>query len=122
MSYIIDPRRGLIDGLDPLQPAAGISAAPAGGSVTPPSGADLDQAATDAIAAHVALADPHAQYVLETALNELIDDRVAALLQAGANVSISYNDGANTLTISATGGGGGSGVLSLATLALPLFL
>lgn len=33
---------------------------------------------------------------------EVIDDRVAALLQAGANVTLSYNDAAGTLTVSAT--------------------
>ena len=37
---------------------------------------------------------------------EGVDDRVAALLVAGANISLSYNDGANTLTITGTGGGG----------------
>ena len=41
---------------------------------------------------------------------EEVDDRVAALLQPGTNVTLSYNDAANTLTINATGGGGGSGL------------
>jgi hypothetical protein len=36
---------------------------------------------------------------------EAVDDRVAALLVAGANVTLTYNDGANTLTVAATGGG-----------------
>lgn len=36
--------------------------------------------------------------------NEAIDDRIAALLQAGANITLTYNDGANTLTIAAAGG------------------
>lgn len=36
-------------------------------------------------------------------LAEAIDDRIAALLQAGSGVTISYNDAANTLTISASG-------------------
>jgi hypothetical protein len=40
---------------------------------------------------------------------EQIDDRVAALLVAGANVTLAYDDVANTLTIAATGGGGGGG-------------
>lgn len=40
--------------------------------------------------------------------NEQIDDRVAALLVAGSGVTITYDDGANTLTIAATGGGGSS--------------
>lgn len=38
---------------------------------------------------------------------EAVDDRVAGLLVAGANITISYNDVGNALTISATGGGGG---------------
>jgi hypothetical protein len=45
-----------------------------------------------------------------SALSELIDDRIAALLVAGANVTITYNDVANTLTIASTGGGGGGGL------------
>lgn len=36
--------------------------------------------------------------------NEAVDDRVAALLVAGSNITLSYNDAANTLTISASGG------------------
>lgn len=40
---------------------------------------------------------------------EAIDDRVASLLVAGANVTLTYNDVANTLTIAASGGGGGGG-------------
>lgn len=39
-------------------------------------------------------------------LSETIDDRVAALLQAGANITLTYNDGANTLTIAAASSGG----------------
>lgn len=42
------------------------------------------------------------------ALGELIDDRVAGLLVAGSNVTLTYNDTLNTLTISASGAGGGS--------------
>lgn len=42
-----------------------------------------------------------------TALTEYIQDAVNDLIQAGANVTKSYDDAANTLTISATGGGGG---------------
>lgn len=38
---------------------------------------------------------------------EAVDDRVAALLVAGTNISLVYDDALNTLTISATGGGGG---------------
>lgn len=39
--------------------------------------------------------------------NEAVDDRVAALLVPGSNVSITYDDVTGALTISASGGGGG---------------
>ena len=38
---------------------------------------------------------------------EAVDDRVSALLVAGTNITLSYNDGSNTLTINASGGGSG---------------
>jgi hypothetical protein len=38
--------------------------------------------------------------------DEAVDDRIASLLIAGTGVGLSYNDVANTLTISASGGGG----------------
>lgn len=59
-----------------------------------------------------------AQTDLQTALNakvntstlsESIDDRVAALLTAGTNITLTYNDAGNTLTIAASGGAGLSG-------------
>lgn len=37
--------------------------------------------------------------------DERVDDRVANLLQPGANITLTYNDVANTLTIDAAGGG-----------------
>lgn len=40
--------------------------------------------------------------------SEAVDDRVATLLVAGSNITLNYNDGAGTLTISAAGGGGGA--------------
>ena len=52
-----------------------------------------------------------AQYTtLTTNINETIDDRVAALLVAGSNITLTYNDAANTLTIASTGGGGGGSI------------
>lgn len=39
---------------------------------------------------------------------EAVDDRVAALLVAGTNITLTYNDAGNSLTIDASGGGGGS--------------
>jgi hypothetical protein len=43
-----------------------------------------------------------------TDFNESVDDRVAALLVAGTNVTLIYDDVVNTLTINSTGGGGSS--------------
>lgn len=43
-----------------------------------------------------------------TDFSEAVDDRVSALLVAGSNITLTYNDGANTLTVAAAGGGGGS--------------
>lgn len=40
---------------------------------------------------------------------EGVDDRVAALLQAGTGITLTYNDGAGTLTIANTGLGGSTG-------------
>lgn len=68
-----------------------------------------ERAAPTEVSAHEAAADPHPGYVQESLLNELVDDRVAALLTAGANVTLTYDDAANTLTIAASGGGGGGG-------------
>lgn len=48
-----------------------------------------------------------------TDFSEAVDDRVAALLVAGANVTLTYNDASNTLTIAASGGGGGGAVDSV---------
>ena len=42
-------------------------------------------------------------------LSESIDDRVAALLVAGTGITLTYNDGAGTLTIANTGLGGSTG-------------
>lgn len=41
--------------------------------------------------------------------DEAVDDRAAALFVAGANITLTYNDVANTLTIASSGGGGGGG-------------
>lgn len=40
-----------------------------------------------------------------SSLSESIDDRVAALLVAGTNITLTYNDASNTLTVSSSGGG-----------------
>ena len=41
---------------------------------------------------------------------ELLDDRVASLLVPGANMTLVYNDAANTLTLASSGGSGGGGI------------
>lgn len=43
-----------------------------------------------------------------TDFSEAVDDRVAGLLVAGTNISLSYNDSANTLTINSSASGGGA--------------
>lgn len=43
-----------------------------------------------------------------TNFDEAIDDRVSTLLVAGTDISLSYNDGAGTLTINSTAGSGGA--------------
>jgi hypothetical protein len=40
-------------------------------------------------------------------LTEFIQDVTATTLVAGTNITITYNDAANTITIDASGGGGG---------------
>lgn len=46
------------------------------------------------------LADP------QTPITESVQDIVGAMVVAGTNVTVTYNDGAGTLTIDSTGGGG----------------
>ncbi len=49
--------------------------------------------------------------------DESVDDRVSALLAAGTNITITYNDVANTLTIASTAGGlSGTGSVDNAVL------
>lgn len=53
----------------------------------------------------------------DAAFNEKVDDRVAALLQEGTNITLTYDDTAGELTIDAdTGGGGGGGGSDLGCL------
>jgi len=50
----------------------------------------------------ISLSDPTIQVADITDFAEGVDDRVNSLLQAGTNISLSYNDNANTLTINST--------------------
>lgn len=80
----------------------GTPTAPTAASV----GADVSGAATTAVAGHVAAGNPHAQYQLTSTLTESVQDIVGAFLVQGTNVTLNYDDTANTLTINASGGGG----------------
>lgn len=51
----------------------------------------------------ISLSDPTIQVADITDFAEGVDDRVNALLQAGNNIGLTYNDSANTLTIAVTG-------------------
>lgn len=46
-----------------------------------------------------------------TNFTEAVQDVVGGLLVAGSNITLTYNDAANTLTVAAAGGGGGTGGL-----------
>jgi hypothetical protein len=63
---------------------------------------------TTAVQNSLTLADGAAQ---AAGLTELIQDVVAAFLTQGTNVTLTYNDVANTLTVTAAGGPGGGGGL-----------
>lgn len=81
--------------------------------------------ASAAVSTHLAAADPHPTYTTAAELasaisakadashtqaastitdfSEAVDDRVAALLVAGTNVTLNYNDSAGTLTVASSG-------------------
>lgn len=44
--------------------------------------------------------------------SERVDDRVANLLVAGANITLTYDDSSNTLTVASTASGGGLDLVS----------
>jgi hypothetical protein len=48
-----------------------------------------------------------------TDFSEAVDDRVAALLVAGSNITLTYNDVANTLTVASTASGGAGGISTI---------
>jgi hypothetical protein len=70
---------------------------------------------SSAVTTHLAALDPHPQYLTETEAdalyadiavtqftNEMVDDRVNALLVEGAGIDLTYDDNANTLTVAST--------------------
>lgn len=67
----------------------------------------LGSAAYEATSAFAAASHTQAASTI-TDFAEAVDDRVNSLLVAGSNVTLTYNDAANTLTIAASGGGSSS--------------
>jgi hypothetical protein len=87
---------------------AGVTATNSGGAVTVnvPSGGASDWAS---IAGKPTVFPPDVHTHPSTAITdftEAVQDVVGAFLVAGTNVTLNYNDVANTLTINASGGGG----------------
>ena len=68
-------------------------------------------ATTTDLAAYAPLSHSHTAANI-TDFSEAVDDRVNGLLVAGTNITLSYNDAGNALTINASGGGGASVVIS----------
>jgi hypothetical protein len=67
----------------------------------------LGTMAVEAASSYALVAHTHTASQV-TDFSEAVDDRVASLLVAGTNITLTYNDGANTLTIDAAAGGGAS--------------
>jgi hypothetical protein len=75
----------------------------------------ISSATAAALAGKAATAHSHvASHISDFA--ESVDDRVAALLVAGTNITLTYNDAANTLTLDTAGGGGGGGAWNAFTM------
>lgn len=88
-------------------------------------GYDFKQGNTGQVFVGGGMGDPdftniNASYVSD--FSEAVDDRVAALLVAGTNITLNYNDAANTLTINSTASGGSTslGGLTDVTLSSPV--
>lgn len=79
--------------------ALGYTASPTGGTVTNDAGADAALPLADGT--NAGLMSP-IEHTLLAGFSEAVDDRVAALLVAGAGIGLTYNDASNTLTISRT--------------------
>jgi hypothetical protein len=72
----------------------------------------ITSSATTTVTGNGSVGSPYQISVNTAGLSETIDDRVAALLVAGANITLTYNDAGNALTIASSGGGGGGICLS----------
>lgn len=103
--YVMPDGRLTLEGLALLQDI--ISAAGSGGG-----GSASWGGITGTLSAQTDLQTALNAKVNTSSLNESIDDRVSALLVAGANITLTYDDAGNTLTIDASGGGGGSPAIS----------
>ena len=98
----------------PVGPAGPPGASGAGtGNVVGPATSVVDDIATYNNVSGTLIKDSGVKVtdlVSAATLPETIDDRVAALLVAGTNITLNYNDPANTLTINGTGSGAASGI------------
>lgn len=97
-------------------PSAGEKSALAGTNGTPGAG---NRFVTDSDPRNTNARTPsaHAHVASEvTDFGEAVDDRVSALLVSGANITLSYNDALNTLTVSSAGG---SASVTEATISIP---
>lgn len=100
MGYETDTRRFKIgDGSTPWSSLEYAAVIPTG--FLAGSGISISKASNGS-AVTISLSDPTIQVGDITDFNEGVDDRVSSLLQAGDNISLSYDDNANTLTINST--------------------
>lgn len=101
LTFTTPPPEGALIAVRYGQALANVSAAWGGVSGTLADQSDL-QSALDAKASST-----HSHVAANVSdFAEAVDDRIASLLVAGANISLTYNDASNTLTIAATGSGG----------------
>lgn len=110
---LFDTQQQQITDIANAQAAAAAAAAVAGGVAI-----DLadHEAAVDPHPQYLTQAEGDARYPLSSQLTELTQDTIASTLIAGSNITLTYDDPGNTLTIASTGGGGASGV---ATVTVP---
>jgi hypothetical protein len=101
---------------DPIGAAAAITKASLGlGNVDNTSDANKPISIATAAGLATKATSVHTHVSIDvTDFAEAVDDRVAALLVQGTNITLTYNDAANTLTINAAGGGGSDPIAMIA--------
>lgn len=89
---------------------ADLSGIPAGAGVDTEAVQDIVAAMLGTVGSYNDAAGTYTITLPQPRTDEDIQDVVAALIQAGANVTKTYNDAGNVLTLSASGGGAAGGV------------